>query len=233
LNGYYLFWNWIKFFFTNIKKSGKQYLKEENVAGIEERLMSLINEFIDVFFLYLSVNNQFIFGLYRVLDSIFECISLWLYSDSIRWIVLTETPDFVANSSWVNFNDYSFSFWHLGLFKFRTTSDCEKTSVLLSSNITKHIKRFFHILSMHFTSISRKQLRFSSLEDTISPDNQFFWFKPLLSMLISSWRCKIAQDWKPSWHFISKFYDKCVVPAGDRFSRKTGQAVQLKFHCSA
>jgi hypothetical protein len=54
------------------------------------------------------------------------------------------------------------------------TSVCEKTSVLLCSNILKTgIKEDFYFLSMqHIIGISRQQVRFSSLEDTISPDNQ-------------------------------------------------------------
>jgi hypothetical protein len=59
----------------------------------------------------------------------------------------------------------------LGLFNFAQRQSL-KTSVLLSSNITKACveRNFSHFKHAHFTSISRKQLRFSSLEDTISPD---------------------------------------------------------------
>lgn len=54
------------------------------------------------------------------------------------------------------------------------TSVCEKTSVLLPSNIkTIWIKTgiFVFLKMQHITGISRNQMTFSCLEDTISADN--------------------------------------------------------------
>ena len=71
----------------------------------------------------------------------------------------------------------------------------------------------------HIIGISRQQVRFSSLEDTISPDNQVRFIVAFVEYVDRS-KLNFAVktlNTKTPLVILSKLYDNSIVPANDRF----------------